>query len=54
MALFQVYFTPIRTWLHREPEFATYFYEITTSNGKKLVLTAKHLVFREKCFGESL
>ncbi|CAB3399504.1 unnamed protein product [Caenorhabditis bovis] len=43
------FFTPITTWMHREPEERYQFYTIMTEYGKMLAVTAKHLVYRNLC-----
>uniref|UniRef100_A0A8R1DTU3 Hint domain-containing protein n=1 Tax=Caenorhabditis japonica TaxID=281687 RepID=A0A8R1DTU3_CAEJA len=43
------YYTPIITWMHREPEKRNQFHTIMTEYGKMLAVTAKHLVYRNLC-----
>ncbi|KAK5975323.1 hypothetical protein GCK32_008533 [Trichostrongylus colubriformis] len=43
------YFTPMMLWIHREPNVVTKFVTIMTDYGKMLALTARHLIFRNKC-----
>ncbi|CAI2357160.1 unnamed protein product [Caenorhabditis sp. 36 PRJEB53466] len=43
------YYTPIITWMHREPEKRYNFYTIMTEYGKMLAVSGKHLVYRNLC-----
>ncbi|CAD6194339.1 unnamed protein product [Caenorhabditis auriculariae] len=43
------FYTPITMWIHREPDTRHNFVTIMTDYGKMLALTAKHLMFRNKC-----
>ncbi|CCD69463.1 HintN domain-containing protein [Caenorhabditis elegans] len=43
------YYTPIITWMHREPENRYNFYTIMTEYGKMLAVSAKHLIYRNLC-----
>lgn len=43
------YYTPIISWMHREPENRYNFHTIMTEYGKMLAVSAKHLVYRNLC-----
>ncbi|CAO4385544.1 unnamed protein product [Caenorhabditis nigoni] len=43
------YYTPIISWMHREPENRYNFHTIMTEYGKMLAVSAKHLIYRNLC-----
>lgn len=43
------YYTPIISWMHREPDNRYNFHTIMTEYGKMLAVSAKHLVYRNLC-----
>ncbi|EFO83086.1 CRE-HOG-1 protein [Caenorhabditis remanei] len=43
------YYTPIISWMHREPDNRYNFVTIMTEYGKMLAVSAKHLVYRNLC-----
>lgn len=46
---FQITFSPVTLWLHREEDTEAVFVNVLTENGKKLKLTEKHLIMRSSC-----
>uniref|UniRef100_A0A1I7TJL7 HintN domain-containing protein n=2 Tax=Caenorhabditis tropicalis TaxID=1561998 RepID=A0A1I7TJL7_9PELO len=43
------FYTPIISWMHREPDNRYNFYTIMTEYGKMLAVSAKHLLYRNLC-----
>lgn len=50
--VFQAYFAPVTSWMHKEPDTVSLFLEIRTEEGKILRVTDKHLMYRAKCNGK--
>jgi hypothetical protein len=47
----QLEYSPVRYWLHSQPETAMKFYTLQTESGHKLSITSEHLIYETDCRG---